>query len=129
MRRVRIADLQHHRVAVGAVDQMMAVGIARFEGGAIARPQLLLPAIGNEGQLTLDHHDEFVLMAVPVPLARPDAGRDAGEIDPEGREPREASQPAPGVAEAGAVERRWVVAGALDRDRAEIELLHRTALR
>src|SRR5215472_6286763 len=122
--RIGIADLEHHGVAAGPVDEMMAVGIARLEGRTFAGAQDLLSAIGDEGQLALQHHDELILMAVPVPLARPDARGNAGEIDPEGGEPGGASQAPPAIAETGRIEAWRIVAAALDGDRADIELLH-----
>src|ERR1700748_3774063 len=41
------ADLQQHRLAVGAVLEMVRVGVARLEAGAVARAEQLLARVGD----------------------------------------------------------------------------------
>ena len=58
---------------VETVHEVMAVGYAGLEGRAVAGREGLLALVGHQDNLSLDHEDEFVLAAVPVPLARPRA--------------------------------------------------------
>ena len=71
---------------VGFVDQMMTIRITGLEGSTVARPQDLLASVGHEGQLALDHPNKLVLMAMPVALTGPTAGRYDGQVHPEARE-------------------------------------------
>src|SRR5690242_14219563 len=102
----------------------MPVRIAGLERGAIAGPQRLLAGVGHQRQLALQHVDQLVLVGVPVPLARPDAGRQPRKVDPEGGEAAGLAEAPPGRAEAWAVVRGRVVATAFDGDGGKVELLH-----
>ena len=61
---------------------MTVAGIFR-KRGTIAGAQNALPAVLDEDQLAFEHVSELVLVAVPVALARPTAGRQGHEIDAE----------------------------------------------
>ena len=77
------ADLQIERRDRRAVDHVMAVAAVFGEGSAIARPEQRFAAVLDQRQLALQHIDELVLMAVPVALARPAAGRQCHQVDAE----------------------------------------------
>ena len=66
---IGVAYLQDPGRAAGFVDQVVAVGVAGLEGGAFTGAQNLLAGVGDQGQLTLHHPDEFVVVTVPVTLA------------------------------------------------------------
>src|SRR5262249_43811879 len=80
------ADFEHDRIALRAVLQAMAVGIAGLEARAIAGAQNLFARIGDQHDLAGHHEDEFVLAGMPVALRRPDAWRDGQEVDTELRQ-------------------------------------------
>src|SRR4029077_15208518 len=77
---VGIADLEHLGRPARLVDQMVAIGVAPPEGGAVAGTQHLFAGVGDQRQLALQHPDEFVLVAVPVTLAGPGAWPDDGQV-------------------------------------------------
>ena len=62
-----------HR-GTGSVLQVMSVRIAGEKGGAISRVQDLFAAFGNKHDLSLQDIDEFLRVAVPMPLTGPGAG-------------------------------------------------------
>src|SRR4051812_1405529 len=88
------ADFQHLGVGAGAVLQAMAVAVVRRKTGGVAGAQYLFAHVGDQHDLARQHIDEFVLAGVPMPLARPGAGRQTQQID------AELGQPG-GVAELG----------------------------
>lgn len=61
----------------------MAVRLALREGGAVAGPQNPPAVIGYERRLARQDPDEFILVRMPVPLARPGAGLEGEEVDAE----------------------------------------------
>ena len=54
---------------VAAVDEMMAVGDALGEGGAVAGAHHRLALVLDQHRLAVEHDDELVLALVPVALA------------------------------------------------------------
>jgi len=48
------ADLEHHRLALAAILQVMAVGDAGREAGAVSRPQEFLASIGDQYHFARD---------------------------------------------------------------------------
>src|SRR5579872_3853269 len=82
------ADLEHYDIPLGSILQLMAVGCAGLEPGAVARAQRLFARIGHQDDLTLNDVDELVLGGVPVPLARPASRGQGREIHPELRKAR-----------------------------------------
>jgi hypothetical protein len=81
--RVGIADLEHSGRPAGFVDQMMPIGIATPERGALPGAQCLFASIGNQCQLAIQNPDELVLMAMPVTLTGPGTWLDDGQVDAE----------------------------------------------
>ncbi len=79
--RVRIADFEDFGGTIGSVHQVVAIRVTRLEGRTIAGLQGLFASIGHEGQLTLQHPNELVLMAVPVALAGPTTWWNHCQID------------------------------------------------
>jgi hypothetical protein len=98
---VRIANLENLGGPAGSVDQMVSIGLPAPECSAVPGAQELFTGIGDQGQFALQHPDEFVLVTVPVPLARPAAGLDDREIDAEQGEAGVARQPPDGLRAAG----------------------------
>jgi hypothetical protein len=124
LRRTARADLQQHQFAPAPVLDVMAVRLAGREGGAVASLQELLARVGDQHALALQHIDELVLHAVPVPLARPLAGRQAQEVDAElGQPGRIAQLPAPAVL-AAFVEGRGVAGAEAGRGVFDVDLGH-----
>src|SRR5579862_8100838 len=97
---IGIADLEHRGGFRRFIDQVVPVGIAGLESGAIARTQRLLAAVADEAKLAFNHPNELILVAVPVALARPAAGRDHGQVDAEEREALRSAQTLTGLATA-----------------------------
>ena len=81
-RRAR-ADLEIDGVAVGAVDEMVAVGDAGLEAGGVARPEDRLAVVLDQRQLAFEHVDELVLVLVPVAQRRGRAGLQRRQVDAE----------------------------------------------
>src|ERR1700730_1967072 len=101
-------DLEYLHVAVRAVLEAMAVRILGGEPCRVARAQYFFTIVGDQHDLPGEHIDELVAAGVPMTLARPRAGRQATQIDPE-------LGHSGGIAELGAfpgtarhIERRWV---------------------
>src|SRR5206468_5899334 len=67
-----------------------------------------LAAILDHDQLAFEHVDEFVLVRMPVALARPVAGGQAHEIDPEVGEPAGVAQALAHALGTGRVEGRRI---------------------
>src|ERR1700730_1683169 len=89
----------------------MAVRILGGEPCRVARREYFFPVVGDQHGLPGEHIDELVAAGVPMTLARPRAGRQATQIDPELGQ-------SGGIAELGAfpgtarhIERRWVERG------------------
>src|SRR5690606_35901990 len=86
-------DLQQNGLNPRAVLDLVAVGHAGPEPGAVAGPQHRLPLILDQPHLAGDHPDELVLARVPVPLARPGPVGQAQQVDPELVQPDRVAQP------------------------------------
>src|SRR5438067_3259731 len=112
-------NLKHRRIGPGTVLQAMPVEIVGRKPGGVAGAQDLLAGIGDEHDLARQHVDEFILAGMPMALARPGAGRQAQQIDPELRQPR-------GIAEAGALAgaARLVIGRRVHRAGDRFEALH-----
>jgi len=80
--RLSAADLEHHNFPVATVLQMMPVRVSGAETSAVAGDQNFFGGLGDQNHLTLDHHQEFVFVTVPVTLAGPGAWRKTEQIDP-----------------------------------------------
>src|SRR5205823_3305283 len=102
------ADLQQLRVLVGAVLQAMAVLVVGREAGGVAGAQYLFALVSDEDDLARQHIDEFVFAGVPMPLARPGAGREAQEVDAELGQPGRVAQLCALAGAAGLVEGRRI---------------------
>jgi len=111
---IAVADLEYPGRAAGFIDEVVAIGVAVSERGAISGPQHLLATVGDQRQLTLEHPHQFVLMAVPVTLAGPSAGFDDGQIHPELSQARMAREPLSTLVEARPVEGRRIIAPGLN---------------
>jgi hypothetical protein len=118
------ADLETDRHHVRFVDQVMPVASTLRKGRAIAGAQHGLAAILDQGQLALEHIDEFVLVRMPVALARPVARRQAHEIDPEISDPTSIAQPLPHTVGTGDVEGRRIARAFAFRDGRDVDLGH-----
>ena len=57
--------------------------VASFETGAVAGAHDLFAGIGDEHEFAFDDIDKFVLVRVPMPLARPDAGIERDDVGAE----------------------------------------------
>jgi len=77
------ADRQDFGVGVRAILQTMPVALAARKAGAIAGAQQFLAVVADQHDFAAQHVDEFVLVGVPVTLARPDAGREAQQAHAE----------------------------------------------
>ncbi len=118
------ADLEHHGRTVRPVDQVVAVGFARLEAGAVARAQHLFARIGDQHHLALDHEDELFVVAVPVSLAGPGARLDDGVIDPELGQAGGAPDLIAHLVHAGSIEGHRIARTAAGLARLDVDLLH-----
>jgi len=82
----RRTDLQHAGQLGGPILQVMAMGFARRERGAVPSAQDLLAVSADQHNLALDDIDELLGMGVPMVLARPRARLQLQEVDAELRE-------------------------------------------
>src|SRR5580658_11270169 len=64
-------DDEEHGVRWGAILKAMTVADAGLEAGALAGTDGNLALVGDENELTLEDVNEFVLLGMPVTLARP----------------------------------------------------------
>src|ERR1700680_1609354 len=69
--RIAGADFEYSSGPARFIDQMMPIGIPTPERGAVPGAQCFFAGVGDERQLTLEHPDKLVLVAVPVTLAGP----------------------------------------------------------
>ena len=88
-----LADYDKNTVAVAFVDQAVAVGIAFGETRAIASTQLMTAIIIDEHRLTVDHHQKFILLFMPVALRRPCAGFEDNMANPKIGQPARRRKP------------------------------------
>src|SRR5215813_14520342 len=86
----------------------MAVAGALRKRRAIARTQHRLAVVFDERQDTFKHIDELVLVAVPVALAGPTAGRQGHQIDAEIAKPARFAQTLPRTRSTRCIERRRI---------------------
>lgn len=82
----------------------MPIGSTRWEGCAVARSQDRLSGLRHQSSLARQDDDEFVFVAVSMPLARPGAGGQGELIDPELGQTARRGQPASGAVTARTVE-------------------------
>ena len=88
-----LADHDKNTVAVALVDQAVAVGIAFGKTRAIASAQLVTSIIIDEYRFSVDHHQKFILLLVPVALRRPCAGFQNNMADAKIAQPARGRQP------------------------------------
>ena len=91
---------------------------------AVAGAQDLCARVGDQRQLTLEHPDEFVLVAVPVALARPCPRFDDRQIYAELAQPRVPRKPLARLRAARLIERTGIGATALGWYFLECDLSH-----
>src|ERR1700730_13739724 len=101
---------------------MMSIRHATPERGAIPGAQQLLATVSHQREFAFHDPDEFILVAVPVTLARPAAGLNQRQIHAEQAQTSVARQALTGLRAAGQVERVWMIAG-LGRNCSTISLL------
>jgi hypothetical protein len=104
---------------------MMPILHATPERRAVSGAQQLLATISHQGEFAFHDPDEFILVAVPVALARPGAGLDDRQIHAEQAQTFMARQSLAGLCAAGQVERVGIVATGYGRNRSKINLFHR----
>ncbi len=68
---------------VAVVDEVVTIGFARREGGAVAGAHGAFARVLNKGQFALCHDDEFIFVLVPVAQRRQRAGFQCHQIDAE----------------------------------------------
>jgi hypothetical protein len=89
-----------------------------------ARTQHGRAAVFDQRQFAFQHIDEFVLVRMPVALARPIAGRQAHEIDAEISEPAGIAQPLPHALRTGRIKRRRIARTLAPRHSGNVDLRH-----
>src|SRR6476646_7846549 len=77
------AGFKIERGFISLIDEMMPVGLAGGKARSHPRRKGLLPGVGDERHLPLQHIDELVLFGVPVALGGPTARSKRHEIDAE----------------------------------------------
>src|SRR5882757_404525 len=103
---------------------MMPILNATLERGAVPGAQQLFATFSHQREFAFHDPDEFILVAVPMTLARPAAGLNDGEIHAEQGQTSMPRQALTGLQAAGQVEGVWIVAVGLGRNRSDIDLLH-----
>jgi hypothetical protein len=124
--RIARADFEYLRGPARFIDQMVAIGITTPERGAVADAQCFFAGVRDEGQLTLEHPDEFVFMSVPVTLAGPSPRLDDRHVHAELSQPRETRNSFGELSFAGFIEGTWIGAARFRGHNGKIDLLHDT---
>ena len=124
--RMSTTDLEHDNLPIASVLQMMSIGVSCAEPCAVAGDQNLFARFGDENSLTLEHHEEFIFMTVPVTLAGPCAWRKTEQIDSELGETRGLSQPPPPPRLTRSVKRRRISRPMLCRRAVDLDLFQLT---
>jgi hypothetical protein len=84
---VAIADLEIDRRRRTAILELVGVAMARRKARALPRADRALARVCDQDELALDHEDELVLVAVPVPHGRDRARPERRQVDADLREP------------------------------------------
>jgi hypothetical protein len=71
---------ENQRPDAGSILQVMSVGVASKEGGAIARAKDFLTPFCNEHNLPLQNVNELLRQGVPMPLTGPSSRRQFQEV-------------------------------------------------
>jgi hypothetical protein len=106
--RVARAHLQIDGHRGGFVDQVMAVAGAFRKRRTFSCVQRRLAAVFDQRHFAFEHMDELVLIAVPVALAGPAAGRQGHQVDAEIAQPARLAQAPPRPCRTGRIERRRI---------------------
>ena len=85
-------------------------------------------AVGNEDDLTGEDIDKLILAVVPMPLARPRAGRQAQQVDAELRQSRRVAEPLSLARSAGRIKGRRVERPDYRRQRGDVDPLRHCSL-
>src|SRR5579884_3973666 len=102
---------------------MMAVAHAGWEADAVAGAEPRLAVVAHEDDFAVEDVNEFVLVRVPVALARPRAGREAQLVHAELRQARGGAEAHALAVLARLVEWRRIEAAFSRRRRRSINLL------
>jgi len=122
------ADLQHLGVAARSILQAMAVAVTGREAGSVAGPERLFAAVGNEDDLAGEDIHKLILAGVPMPLARPRAGRQAQQVDAELRQSCPVAEPLSLARSAGRIKGRRVERADYGRQRGDVDPLRHCSL-
>src|ERR1700735_1897633 len=102
----------------------MAVALGRLESRTVSGSQDLLAVIRDQHHFSLQHIDEFILVAVPVTLARPGPCSQTQQIDPELRQPGGLAEAPPAAVAARLIERGRVTRAGAFRGGARVYFRH-----
>ena len=97
------------------VYQVMTIGLATPEGGAIPGAQHLFAVAGDQRKFAIQYPDELILMGMPMTLAGPCTWLDDGQVHAEKCHPRMACQPLAGLTAARGVKWMRITATSLRR--------------
>src|SRR5260370_2112153 len=95
---------------------MMPILNATLERGAVPGAQQFLATVSHQREFAFHDPDEFILVAVPVTLARPASGLNDRQIHAEQAPTSMARQALAGLQAAWQVVRVWIDAAALCRN-------------
>src|SRR5712671_2359807 len=118
------ADFQVDGIAVGPVDQTMAVGNAGPEPGGIAGAHDNLAVVFAQHNLPGQHVDELILGGMPVALRRGGAGFQRGQVDAELGEPGGVAEPLAHASEHDLAERLGISGHRISLEVIDIDLRH-----
>ena len=107
---------------------MVAIGRARGPGEDIAGAHGGFAIVLDQHRFACEHHQQFVEIGVPVPLARPGARLEHDVARAQMLEPAGRGEAAVAAAAHGRIERRGIARRIGLGDGIEIELGHRCAL-
>src|SRR5688572_12989744 len=102
----------------------MAIARAFRKRRALTGSQGRLAGVFDEYELALEHENEFVLVTVPVALARPAAGRQGHQVDAEVAQATGVTEAPPRSCRARRIERRWISRTLSCGDRGNVYLWH-----
>ena len=116
------ADFEHDSLASRAILQVMSVGDAGPEAGAIAAAQHLLAIVSDQRHLALEYEDKLILLRVPMTLARPGPRRQAQQVHAKLRQFSGVAQPSANPFPTWAIERRGVTRADNGGNRIDVDL-------
>lgn len=126
---VACADFEYPCRRIRFVHKMVTIRITTPERDAVAGAEGFFPRVGNQCQFSIEHPDEFVLLAMPVTLTGPCPGLDDRYVHAELCQPRKTCQSLTGLSDARLIEGRRIGSPRLRRNSGNVDFFHSVKVR